>query len=204
MVLRVYQHDSWGLWGWSREGAWLTSRGHEHGPGGVKHRERPGLCPDPCLGETCLLGSGWMPTPDLWTGVPCRLERERGPSTETKKFQVRGFILCTRSEERDEKKYLQLYTPHFYDSKELWFYSQLQFTARLSKPLGRCTYKGPWLKRQSEIRRHLLIEKPKENSVSRREWPTDLSAAKRSLGRMEDFTEIKLLDTGPVYFFWKR
>ena len=47
----------------------------------------------------------------------------------------------------------------------------------------------------------LLIEKPKENGVSRREWPTDLSAAKRSLGRMEDFTEIKLLDTGSFYFF---
>ena len=154
-----------------------------------------------CLKETCLLGSGWMPTPDLWTGVPHAGGREReAPRLKLKSFRF-VVLYCAPEARRGLKKYLHLYTPHFYDLKELCFYSQLQFTARLSKLLGRCTYKGPWLKRQSEIRRHLLIEKPKENGVSRREWPTDLSAAKRSLGRMEDFTEIKLLDTGSFYFF---
>ena len=130
---------------------------------------------------------------------PRRRERE-APRLKLKSFRF-VVLYCAPEARRRLKKYLHLYTPHFYDLKELCFYSQLQFTARLSKLLGRCTYKGPWLKRKSEIRRHLLIEKPKENSVSRREWPTDLSAAKRSLGRMEDFTEIKLLDTGSVYFF---
>ena len=104
MVLRVYQHDSWGLWGWSREGARLTPRGHERGPGGVKHPERPGLCPGPCLGETCLLGTGWMPTSDLWTGVPHAGGRER----EAPRLKPRSFrfvvLYCAPEARRGMKK----------------------------------------------------------------------------------------------------
>ena len=68
--------------------------------------------------------------------------RGRGASRlETESF-IFVVLYSAPEARRGAKKCLHVYTLLFYDSKGLRFYSQLQLTARPSKHLRKCTYKG--------------------------------------------------------------